>query len=72
MIVMSRHLRTWNIPECRQEGAVCPPREMVSAPGTDYLAARSLSNLHPIEQVFDFCRMGYIFGLGTYTEGLNR
>jgi hypothetical protein len=26
MIVMSRHLRAWNIPECRQEGAVCPTR----------------------------------------------
>ncbi len=24
MIVMSRHLRTWNIAECRQEAAVCP------------------------------------------------
>jgi len=24
MIVMSRHLRTWNIAECHQEGAVCP------------------------------------------------
>ena len=30
--------------------------------GTDYLAARSLSNVHPTEQVFDFGRLGYIYG----------
>jgi hypothetical protein len=30
--------------------------------GTDDLAARSLSNVHPTEQVFDFCRLGYIYG----------
>jgi hypothetical protein len=35
MIVMSRHLRTWNSAECRQEGAVCPtPPDLVFSQAT--------------------------------------
>ena len=35
MIAMSRHLRTWNISECRQEGAVCPtPPDLVFSQAT--------------------------------------
>ena len=41
MIVMSRHLRTWNIPECRQEGAVCPtPPDLVFSQATALWGSR--------------------------------
>jgi hypothetical protein len=64
MIVMSRHLRTWNIAESRQEGTVCPTAPDFREPTTSRLGA-SVTCIQPN-------RCLIFVGSGTYTEGLNR
>jgi hypothetical protein len=64
MIVMSRHLRTWNIAESRQEGTVCPTAPDFREPTT---SRRGVS-----VTCIQSNRCLIFVGSGTYTEGLNR
>jgi hypothetical protein len=51
MIAVHRHLRTWNISECRQDGAVCPgPPNLVFSQATARWGVRVRWYRHHIDR----------------------